>query len=546
MSMGEKNMEETKRALGRVLLVDDEPFIRKGLSALLDWEEEGYRIVGEAGTGDEALEWVREDLVDLVISDIKMPVMGGMKLIEAARKMGKEKVKFLFISGFYEFEYAKNVIRYKGSDYILKPVQKEELAAALRRIRKEMEKQKMLHEEKAVLEKAYLDRNMMALIWGKFDETNLSCVREHMQIKGAVRYLDVELDMQQTDFLCLAEEKKRECQRKLYDVAKLLLKEDGDHVIFDVAKHEKAYDIGIILCNSIWKKEGVSEEEWIHNFLGRLSERIKYHLILNAGKKVTGIEKISDSYKDASVTRFFRSGQQAVATAEELVEKEGEKRKGYYRKELDELVHWIEIGDKWKIKENIKGVYRKIAGSSADPQMIGLNIRYFLYRLLGLVYEQDANVDQKEVMDYIRNAAFSFGSLQGSEEQFIRFANEYADYLSQLRQNTGKGVLRQIEQDIEEHYADNLSLKSLGEKYYVNSAYLGQVFKKQYNTSFKDYLNSIRMRKAAEMLLRTDKKIYEISECVGYKNKDYFIGKFEEAYECTPSRFRARNKKEQD
>lgn len=82
------NNKGGKNVLTRVLVVDDEPFIRKGLSVLLDWEEEGYQIVGEAGTGEEALEWIRDDLVDLVISDIKMPGMGGMELIETARKLG--------------------------------------------------------------------------------------------------------------------------------------------------------------------------------------------------------------------------------------------------------------------------------------------------------------------------------------------------------------------------------------------------------------------------------------------------------------------------
>lgn len=94
------------------------------------------------------------------------------------------------------------------------------------------------------------------------------------------------------------------------------------------------------------------------------------------------------------------------------------------------------------------------------------------------------------------------------------------------------------EAEIENHYSENLSLKYLGEKYYINSAYLGQLFKKNYGYCFKDYLNGIRMRKAAETMLRTNKKIYEIAEEVGYKNIQYFINKFEDIYGMTPSRFR--------
>lgn len=78
----------------------------------------------------------------------------------------------------------------------------------------------------------------------------------------------------------------------------------------------------------------------------------------------------------------------------------------------------------------------------------------------------------------------------------------------------------------------------MGEKYFINSAYLGQLFKKKYGCGFKEYVNGVRLRKAAEMLLRTDEKVYIIAEKVGYKNLEYFINKFESVYGITPSRFR--------
>ena len=86
----------------------------------------------------------------------------------------------------------------------------------------------------------------------------------------------------------------------------------------------------------------------------------------------------------------------------------------------------------------------------------------------------------------------------------------------------------------------NISLKSLSEKYFINSAYLGQLFRKQYGTSFKDYLNAYRINVAAEMLLSTGKRVYEISESVGYQSLDYFISKFVAVKGHTPTQYRKR------
>ena len=101
-----------------------------------------------------------------------------------------------------------------------------------------------------------------------------------------------------------------------------------------------------------------------------------------------------------------------------------------------------------------------------------------------------------------------------------------------------RGVIGMVEKEVRDNYATNITLKSLSEKYYVNSAYLGQLFRKKYGQSFKDYLNNYRMERAAELLLRTDKKIIQIAEEVGYHDMDYFVNRFIQVKGCTPARFR--------
>lgn len=171
-------------------------------------------------------------------------------------------------------------------------------------------------------------------------------------------------------------------------------------------------------------------------------------------------------------------------------------------------------------------------------ETMNLNINYLLFQLIHLASEQDDGVNQEEILRLISESSFEKGVMRGSKAHLTRFACEYGDYLSQLRKNVSRGVLGEIECEIRENYAKNITLKSLSEKYYVNSAYLGQLFRKKNGQSFKDYLNNYRMERAADLLLHTDKKIVEIAEEVGYHDLDYFVNRFILVKGCTPAKFR--------
>lgn len=167
-----------------------------------------------------------------------------------------------------------------------------------------------------------------------------------------------------------------------------------------------------------------------------------------------------------------------------------------------------------------------------------LNIDYLLFQLIHLATQQDDNVNQEEILRLISERSFKEGLTRGSKAHVLRFSREYARYLAQLRQNVSGGILTELEKEIKKHFPENLTLKGLSEKYYVNSAYLGQLFRKKYGCSFKDYLNRTRIDAAASQLVQTDKKIYQIAEEAGYHNLDYFVSRFIEAKGCTPAKYR--------
>lgn len=181
-----------------------------------------------------------------------------------------------------------------------------------------------------------------------------------------------------------------------------------------------------------------------------------------------------------------------------------------------------------------------------DRQMIDMNLNYLLFGLVHLAVQQSDEVSREEVFSMVRENGFDFHTMRGNQENLEKFVCEYAEYLVRIRKNSSRGVLADVEKEISERYAENLTLKEMSGKFFVNSAYLGQLFKKKHGISFKEYLNNYRIEQAAELLLRTDMKIYEIAEKVGYHDLDYFINRFISAKGCTPSRFRKKAREEEE
>ena len=129
-------------------------------------------------------------------------------------------------------------------------------------------------------------------------------------------------------------------------------------------------------------------------------------------------------------------------------------------------------------------------------------------------------------------------TIEETREKIIEFSFECGKYIKNLKVNQPKGILLQVQNYINENFNQSLTLKGIADHFYVNSAYLGQIFKKNFGISFNDYLLQLRMEKAKDLLLRTDMKIYEIAENVGYKDVEYFIYNFEKLMAKTPLQYK--------
>lgn len=322
-------------------------------------------------------------------------------------------------------------------------------------------------------------------------------------------------------------------------LSRYYLKEDEVHCIFDVSQDEKNFDVGFLYCDYMAAREDCSEREYLQDFRKNLETVLKHPVRMLAGKKVHDISAVAKSYSAACVLNSleaFRVKKDIYFYEEEVQINQG----GIVlcKNSVDALIAAIEQNDKGKIWGSVERLYAEMKQMGVVGDTVNLNINYLLFQLIHLAAQQDDGVNQEEILHYISESSFEEGTVRGSSVHLARFACEYAEYLAQLRKNVSRGVLGDVEKEIRCNYAQNLTLRELSQKYYVNSAYLGQLFRRKYGQSFKDYLNNYRIEQAAARLLRTDDKIYQIAQDVGYKDLDYFINRFIAAKGCTPAKFR--------
>ena len=522
----------------RLMLVDDEIFILQGLSVLINWEAEGYEIVKMASNGKEALDYLKENEVDLIIADIRMPVMTGLELLETIRTEHISDAYFIILSGYSDFSYAQQAIRFDCMDYILKPVQKDALLEILHHASSQRELANREDTENEEVRQAMLIQNLVPLMRGKYEQTHIDYVSEHMRLSKDIRYIHIGIDS-----IAILEELTDEeiikLREKLYLNCRTYLDRDSNHCLKDLMGLEEEYELGFIYCEYMAEVKGISREAFLEELIRAAGKDIEIPVVLLVGKQVEDISKISRSYSSACVLRSFHGFQNKknIYYYEEEIQITGNKV-SLCKQNLDRLINAIEQNERDEINKSVDDLYMEMEVNGMKRESVSMNINYLLFQLIHLAVEQDESVNQEEVMLYISENVFDSGISRGDRAHLRRFACEYADYLIQVRKNVSRGVLLEVEKEIKDHFSENLTLRELSKKYFINSSYLGQLFRKKYGQSFKDYLSNYRINEAAQRLLKSDDKISQIAEQVGYHDTDYFISRFIEQKGCTPARYR--------
>lgn len=522
----------------KVLLVDDEPYILQGLKSLIDWNAEGFEVVKSCANGLEAYEYLKEKNVDVIFADIKMPEMTGIELLQRIREEEISDAFFIVLTGFKDFTYIQTAMRYDCMEYMLKPVEMAELRSVLRKIAKQSDTREEEEQSRDSMEQAYLARNLIALLFGKFDDNNIGYVRNHLHLSDEIRYVDIELADQSEPAEEAEEGEVRGRLRQVFAVARDFLKEEKEHLIFDVSQDDKCYDIGLIYCDFIAAKREMGLDDFLEKLRQYVLTETGFDITVFVGKTVSKINQISKSYTSACILKSLEAfrGKKNIYYYDDETSYDSN-AVVIHKNKIDELLGSITSGDKEDIKKAVDSFYEEL-NRMESSQTKRLNINYFLFQLIHIATELDAGLDQQEILRFIAEHSSEEDMVRGSSNHMVAFCLAYAEYLTQLRKNISGGVLLEIEKEVRDNYAGNLTLRELGKKYFINSSYLGQMFQKKHGQSFKDYLTSYRIGQAESLLLNTDLRIVEIAEKVGYKDTDYFLKKFIEANGCTPSKYR--------
>lgn len=397
----------------KVLIVDDEPFIREGLKILIDWSKEGYEVAAEAQNAFEAMEILAKDPFDLIMIDIRMPKMNGIELSKYIREKVSKKVSIIFLTGYLELDYVNEAFNVNAEQYLQKPIDPERLLETIRNIKNQIGMNREEENMKNRYARDLRDYYMVELLHGS-------------QKEETIRYLNMiyrgEKNLNYVHLVFSTKEKEKMDDRAVYEeVAVLKTKlqrnlRDKSYCIINHTSSHTEYALGMIITGSMLVNQKVSIFELVDQILEELPLMTRLQTIAYIGKCVNDITHLNDSYKDA-----------------------------------------------------LK------------------NIPYMC--------------NSKEVPLEIR-------------------LNSY----------------------IQAHYMENITLKSLSETFFINAAYLGQFFKKHNGVLLKDYLNSIRIKKAAEFLTNSNLKIYQIAENVGFQTVDVFIATFAKQMKVTPQKYRQEHK----
>ncbi len=321
----------------------------------------------------------------------------------------------------------------------------------------------------------------------------------------------------------------------LNNIVRDIVKKDKYYNNFKIIDYRNGYDIVLIYRENLLEINDVKEEDYINSLKRNIERKINTNVYIYKGKEIDDSRDIITAYNSAVIQRVLDEVSK-IKNINEMNDKLTDSYslgKAYIR----EIINGIQEYNQNKIIENIDLLYYSFKINLTDLEVIKMEFNYLIYKTIILL--KDLNLEHSNnIIKFITYDLNEILIRRGSYKYLKGFLLELSKYIKEAKESLSLDVLTCVVNEINDNYMNKISLKTLGKKYFINSAYLGQLFMKKYNKNFKDYLNEVRIEKAVELLCNSDNKVYEISELVGYSNTDYFIKKFMEIKGTTPLRYK--------
>ncbi|MFF2093165.1 response regulator [Paenibacillus sp. NPDC058174] len=501
----------------RVFLVDDEPFIIEGLYDIIDWPAYGLEIVGSAENGRDALEALKGLSVDILLTDISMPVMDGLSLIREARQFHPE-LKVIILSGYNEFDYIKSGLKLGVENYLLKPINIEEL-------------QETLANTINKLDQSRPDR--------MFSEYDIGILRDNILYRWLTRriasyelnerteMLNIRLD---APYLAVAVLRTDSPSKPFYDTVQQLADEDKSILPFVDIDGDQ-----VIIFLFSDREQGKAKAL---DVLNSLQSRMSSNLVrISLGSVEQTEDGAPASYAQAKEAQeyFMLHDEPVVLDYESLSERSGN------RSQAAVALDWSPFSKLIKAKE-LGQLHEAIDAEFEQIQLIdGVTPAYIQSMAIEMMIR--FKMELKEIKRTDQPELYKAGFVQIMQadkiEELAAAVKEAATLtVDSLNRDVKSPIIQQLLANVHDNYAQPLSLKTLSQQYNIHPVYLGHLFQKETNETFTEYINKYRIDKAKEMLKDTPLKVQEIAIRVGYWETGYFYKQFKKYVGISPTDYK--------
>ncbi len=501
----------------KVVIADDEKIIREGLEMLVDWERFDFEVVQTFEDGNSLIEYMRLNPVDVIITDIKMPNGTGL---DVARHCYDRNVKcqVVLISAYQEFELAKSALKYGVRDYLLKPLDMDDIEELLQKLKNELDEEKYKDEFYFESENDFLS-NLVLGIWSNQD-----------YVRGRMRffYPDINpdkcvcalVDLTIPDLEKMLNEHWHYDRQRFDDALKNFCGVVSKSTIFRVVYKEKSNVRLIVLM-----KDTVDSKEAEQALCMEQMELFR-----------RSFEEIFRTDMDVTIESVYCDVFQLVECQKEIGQKKGQLQRRNLREKKKLIISNL-------LENNNRTAYRIFQGVM-DNELLREDllvkkefVNDLFLRLLHLLEESDAKRMAK--IDTVINYQVLSGIR--TEEDLQAYCDHVfgkADLKSDNSIDAIDGVVEKVLAYIEQHVMEDIIMEDVANQMYISVPYLAKSFKEKTGETFLQCVTRKKMEKAAEMILNTDYKVYEIGEKLGYRTPRYFSKLFYEYMKCYPSEYR--------
>lgn len=506
----------------KILIVDDQKPVRDGLKQAVDWNRLGYEVAGDVNCAKAALDFIQSHTVDVMLTDIIMPEMNGLALINELNR--NLNIKTIILSGYNEFEYAREAIRLGAYDYLTKPVIFSELEKILINIKETIYNERKNKEDAFALTQSAREAFLNKLVKGYFNDVDEAIARINKLDLGLEPELYYTIVNMRIMYLNEDALNNRDEQRLVIEIGNALRK-------FRVLQifESDARDI-CILIGSANKEISVMEE--INGIKEQIQNDPGYILHIGLGETKKGLLDINASYDEANLA----IDSCITIPGSYIQEYKQIKNQNYTQlseKTRSEIINSLYSNDEKKLKE----LMGHIIGGFHDFSIYNVCIEFILI-ILKFINDSCETQNMADQINFNPKDIYKYEDVNGICGFMESIIDKAVNILKSKKENSSGFIIDSIKKYMEQHYAEDISLKKMADMYHLHFAHLSRLFKEKTNINFIDYLTNIRIEKSKDLLKDSSLKIYDVSDMVGYDSPKYFSKTFKEYTGITPAEFR--------